>query len=150
MIHSILSYEVRRKIFSMAIAIAAFAVGEVHAQKLDNTLLWKIEGDSIETSYLFGTFHMLPQEDFELKDKVKSAFRESDQVVMELDMDDSGMQMEMMKNIQMKDGQTLDKLISEEDLGLLDEQLQQAVGLTAAQVNTFKPFMLKHFCFRLL
>ena len=37
----------------------------------ENSLLWKIEGNGLKTSYLYGTFHILPQADFELKEKVK-------------------------------------------------------------------------------
>ncbi|WP_462250524.1 TraB/GumN family protein [Ekhidna sp.] len=135
----------KRFLIALGLFIGLFVVTDVRAQKLDNTLLWKVEGDDIQTSYLFGTFHMLPQADFVLKEKVKKAFNQAEKVVMELDFDDPNMQSEMMKNIQMKGGVTLDQLMSKEDLEILNSQLQEAAGLTTAQVNTFKPFMVETF-----
>ena len=38
-----------------------------------NSLLWKVEGDNIQTSYVFGTIHMLPKDDFLMPQKVKDA-----------------------------------------------------------------------------
>ncbi len=135
----------KRFLIALGLFVGLFVVTDVRAQSLDNTLLWKVEGGDIQTSYLFGTFHMLPQADFVLKEKVKKAFEESEKVVLELDFDDPSMQSEMMKNIQMKGGVTLDQLMSKEDLEILDSQLQEAAGLTTAQVNTFKPFMVETF-----
>ncbi len=135
----------RRVFITLGIFIGLFAINDSQAQKLKKSLLWSIEGNEIQKSYVFGTFHMLPQDDFELKEKVKIAFQAVDQIVMELDMDDPGMQVEMMKNIQMKDGKTLDQFMTEEDLDILNEQLMAAANLTASQVNTFKPFMVETF-----
>lgn len=135
----------RRILITLGFCIGLFVVNDAQAQKLKKSLLWSVEGDGIEKSYVFGTFHMLPQADFELKEKVKAAFQDSDQIVMELDMDDPGMQVEMMKNIQMKGGKTLDQFMTKEDLNTLNEQLIAAANLTAAQVNSFKPFMVETF-----
>jgi len=52
----------------------------------EQTLLYKIEGKGIHNSYLFGTLHLLPKKDFLLTEKVKKAFDQSEQVVLELDM----------------------------------------------------------------
>jgi len=91
--------KVKISLFLLIIGIISIAVPYGgHAQnKKGNSLLWKIEGKGIKTSYLMGTFHMLPQKDFLLKDKVKNAFKASDQIVLELDMDDPTMQSKMMQ-----------------------------------------------------
>lgn len=128
---------------ALGILLGTFILNEGRAQQLDNSLLWEISGNGIKKSYVYGTFHLLPQEDFELKKKVTKAFDVTEQVVMELDMDDPGMQMAMMQHMQMVDGTTLDQLISEEDMMILDEQLKATANLTAVQVNTFKPFMVE-------
>jgi len=107
-----------------------------------NTLLWKIEGNGIKTSYLFGTIHMLPQKDFELKEKVKKAFNASEQIVMELDMDDPGLQMEMMQQMNMKEGHTLKALMKEEDYKKLDGILTKSMGAGVQMFNTMKPFVI--------
>lgn len=110
-----------------------------------NTLLWKIEGKGIQPSYVFGTIHLLPQDDFQLHKKVENAFMESDMLVLELDMDDPGLQGEVMQHAAMKDGQTLDALFSEEDYATLDAELKATMGVGVAPFNTIKPFMVAAF-----
>ncbi|MEM8528993.1 MAG: TraB/GumN family protein [Bacteroidota bacterium] len=112
------------------------------ANAQENSLLYKIEGKNIETSYLYGTIHILPQKDFVLSDRVKSAFEESELIVLELDMDDPNLQMDMMKGAMMTDGSTLDKLFSEEDYKQLDEALKAAMGMGVAPFNKMKPMLI--------
>ena len=131
-----------RLILMLAIWFGAAIVHEAHSQELENSMLWKIEGDSIETSYLFGTFHLLPQADFELKDKVKSAFDGSQQIVMELDMDSPTMQSELMKNAFMEKGQTLDMFFTQEEYSALDAYLIETANISLKTVNRFKPFFV--------
>lgn len=91
-------------------------------QEAMDALLWKIEGkDLTEPSYLYGTIHIISQNDFFLTDATKQAFDESQKVVLELDMDDPQMPMQMMQYANMQDGQTLDQLLSEETYQKLDE-----------------------------
>ncbi|MEP1033398.1 TraB/GumN family protein [Ekhidna sp.] len=132
----------RRVLLIIGIWIGTSIISEARGQKLESTLLWKVEGDSIVTSYIFGTFHLLPQADFEMKEKVEQAFDASEQIVMELDMDNPAMQSELMQNAFMKDGQTLDKLLSEEDYQTLDVYMKETTGIGLVQVNRFKPFFV--------
>ena len=129
----------------LGILVGSLVLTEAKAQKLENALLWEVKGNGIKSSYVYGTFHLLPQEDFNLKESVTKAFDASEQIVLELDMDDPSMQAEMMQNISMKPGNSLDQFLDEEELSLLDEQLKTAAGLGVAQVNTFKPFMVETF-----
>jgi uncharacterized protein YbaP (TraB family) len=132
--------------FCALILFFAFVSMQVSsAQQLEKTLLWKIEGEGIKTSYLFGTFHILPESDFEMLDKVSKAFNETEQLVMELNMDNPLIQMEMMKHMAMKDGMTLDKLIDSVDYKKLDAALKESVGVGVMMFNTFKPMLVGTF-----
>ncbi|MEO9484438.1 MAG: TraB/GumN family protein [Ekhidna sp.] len=145
MMDSFRQKNIKRTLITVGLFIGVFILNNAQAQELENSLLWRIEKADIKTSFVYGTFHLLPQEDFELKEKVKRAFESVELVVMELDMDDGNMQAEMMRNMQMKGGMTLDQLMTKDDLKLLDDQLSATVNLTAEQVNTFKPFMVETF-----
>lgn len=112
---------------------------------LENTLLWKVERSDIQTSFLFGTIHLLPSKDFIISDKVQTAFELSDQIVMELDMDDPSMQLEVMKNVTRKDTSTLDKALSDEDYQNLDQLLKQGFGVGAQVFNDWQPAMVGTF-----
>ena len=123
----------------------AWTFSSVSSAQPANSMLWKVEGKGIQTSYIFGTIHLLPQSDFQLKKKVENAFMESDLLVLELDMDDPALQGQMMQQAMMKDGQTLDALLSPEDYALLDAELQSTMGVGVAPFNTFKPFFIGAF-----
>lgn len=106
-------------------------------------LLWKIEGNGIQPSYIFGTMHILSQEDFSISKEVKTSFENSEQIVMELDMDNPNMQTQMMQHVQMKEGSTLDQFLSEEEMKQLDAELKSIMGdrVNARMFNTWMPAM---------
>jgi len=112
------------------------------AQETDQSLLWKIEGDSIQTSYLFGTIHMLPQEDFVLKDKVKKAFNEAEVVYLELDMDDPSFMANMMKYSMLEEGDELKSHMDSTEYVFLNQYMNKNVGVGLKQLNRFKPLSL--------
>lgn len=111
------------------------------AQPLENELLWKISGKGLEQpSYLFGTIHATC--DATLDDTILKALEDTKQLYLEIDMDDPMLQMQMIQGMAMKDGVTIASLVSEDEFVLLDEFLQQNIGMSAKMINTFKPFML--------
>jgi uncharacterized protein YbaP (TraB family) len=111
------------------------------AQPLENELLWKISGKGLEQpSYLFGTIHATC--DATLDDTTLKALEDTKQLYLEIDMDDPMLQMQMIQGMAMKDGVTIASLVSEDEFVLLDEFLQQNIGMSAKMINTFKPFML--------
>lgn len=55
----------------------------------ENTILWKISGKDLKAdSYLLGTIHMLCEENFHMPEKIKTAAKESDQVIFEVNLFD--------------------------------------------------------------
>jgi len=114
----------------------------VNEQLNASSLLWKIEGSDIKTSYLLGTFHILKQKDFNLKQHVKDAFAESEQLVLEIDLDDPNMQMDMMQNVVMKDSITIDQLMDEKTYEALNTKLTQNAGVGIQMFNTWQPMTL--------
>lgn len=127
---------------SLLLKAQADLKGTINHPKFEQTLLWQIEGQGIQTSYVYGTFHILPQSDFEIKDKVHKAFQNSEQIVLEVDMDDPDFQAKMMQNASMKGDTTLSDLFSAENYKQLDQLLQKSMGIPIAAFNTIKPFML--------
>lgn len=133
----------RKLVILIGLFVGIFIVHDVNSQdKLASSLLWKIEGNNIQPSYLYGTFHLLPQKDFIMKEKVTKAFDQSEQIVLEMDMDDPNLQLKMMQYAPMKDGQTLDQMLSEEDYAIIDRVLTATMGSGLSNFNSFKPFVL--------
>lgn len=123
--------------------LAGCKTSESAAVKSDNSLLWKIEGKNLKTpSYLLGTIHILPQKDFFLSEAMKQALASTQQVVLELDMDDPAMGMNMLQNASMSDGSTLDKLLSAEDYQKLDVLVKKSTGVGVEVFNKWQPMLV--------
>jgi uncharacterized protein YbaP (TraB family) len=121
--------------------LLGFAFGLGQAQNNEKSLLWKISGNGLsQPSYLFGTIHITC--DATLPEKVKVAMDKTDQLCLELDMDDTTLQTQMMGGMMMKNGVTMESLASKEDFKIVDEFLTKNLGFSAKMLNTLKPFMV--------
>ncbi len=108
----------------------------------ENSLLWKVEGNGIQPSYIYGTIHIIPKDDFFLTEETMEAFNESDHIVMELDMDDPNFQMQSVQAMQFTDGTSIKDYCSEEEYKQLGEAIAKFPGVTIDQLSGFKPMML--------
>ena len=94
-------------------------MGMAFGQQSEKSLLWKISGNGLqEPSYLFGTIHITC--DASLSEKVKTALDKTQQLCLELDMDDPNMQAAMMSSMMMKNGVTMKSLSQPEDFKIVD------------------------------
>ena len=117
-----------------------------NAQELEKSLLWKISGNGLnKPSYLFGTIHLTC--DTSLDENTLNALEATEQLYLELDMDDKSIQMQMMKLMMMKDGAKLSTLLSPEDFKILDEFLKKNLNMSAKMFDSFKPFMISSMLF---
>ncbi|HNF30383.1 MAG TPA: TraB/GumN family protein [Chitinophagaceae bacterium] len=124
----------------LTLMLFAEATAQIPKEK---TLLWKIEGNSInQPSYLFGTFHMLCSNDFEMPDTIKSLMGMCKQLFLEIDIDDPQMTTTMMKHIKMKDGKRLKDFLTQEEYDTATVLFKKVVGMNLKMVETYKPFML--------
>ena len=116
-------------------------VSAVSSQTLENSTLWKIEGNGLNSpSYLFGTIHITC--DASIEDDVARALKNTDQIVMELDMDDPNMQSQMMEYMNMANDQKISKMLSEEDFAIVDGFVSKNLGVPLTMIDGLKPFMI--------
>jgi uncharacterized protein YbaP (TraB family) len=126
---------------TLIFTLFVFAFLGLNAQSLENSTLWKIEGNGLEQpSYLFGTIHITC--DATLEDDVKKALEATSQIVLELDMDDPNLQMQMMQSMNMKDNKTLKDLVSEEEYLAIDSLFIKNMGMSVKMLQNAKPFFL--------
>lgn len=115
----------------------------VNTQAQDKALLYKVTGPGLtKPSYLYGTFHLVCPTDLQITDGIKKAVGESQQVYLELDMDDPAMMMNMQKAMMMTDGKNIKDLLKPDDYTVLDTYLKQKMGVGLAQVGMLKPIGL--------
>ncbi len=113
------------------------------AQAQDNALLYEVTGPGLaKSSYLYGTFHLICPTDMQITDAIKKAIGDSQQVYLELDMDDPAMMGNMQKAMLMTGNKTVKDLLSPEDYTVLDNYLKQKMNMGLAQLGMLKPIGL--------
>ncbi|MEY4804536.1 MAG: hypothetical protein RL331_1055 [Bacteroidota bacterium] len=80
-------------------------------------LLYQISGNGLtKASYLYGTIHILPKDQFELSNSLKRAFDDSKTIVMEVDLDMSGAEkIALAQKVLLPDGKTLKDFMEAQD-----------------------------------
>jgi uncharacterized protein YbaP (TraB family) len=119
----------------------------VASDTLANALLWQIKGDGINTSYIFGTIHIIPAENYFLPNGTIQAFEQADQIVFEIDMNemtDMGAQISLLTKAFMADGKRLRDLISDEDYALVKAHFDE-MGMPLSMLERIKPMFLSVF-----
>lgn len=116
--------------------------------KLPSSLLWEITGNELETpSYLYGTIHMIGKDDFVLTDATRAALAKTDKITYEINMEDMnsiGVIFTMIGKVMMKNGVTLQSLLSKEDYKLVVDHFEK-MGLPMMMLEKIKPMFLTVF-----
>ena len=139
--------------FSNAQETAVVEIGEKLEKdttpfNLPTSLLWEISGNELETpSYLYGTIHMIAKDDFVLTDATLEALAKTDKITYEINMEDMnsiGVIFTMIGKVMMKNGVTLQSLLSKEDYKLVVEHFE-TMGLPMMMLEKIKPMFLTVF-----
>lgn len=132
-----------KKVFRLAlIAITTTIFTHARAQKpLENSLLWEIKGNGLtQSSYLYGTYHLLCPEDFLIKDKTHKAFEKSNQLIVEVNLTDTA-ELNSLQRI-LSAEEKINKLLSKDEQERLDAALKQYYSMNYAQVENVSTTIL--------
>jgi len=117
----------------------------VVAQKNDeNTLLWKISGNGLQKpSYLFGTMHLLCADDARLSDSLKQVIKQSEEIYLEVDMDDIMGMMGAMKHLKMNGNKKLQDILTAEEYKKVKDYFEKKPSMIPLEMmQYFKPFFI--------
>ena len=119
------------RLFFFSAILAAGFLGNAHAQTKPaskskpaatktssetKTLLWEVSGRGLKSpSYIFGTMHILCNEDAGISDNLNKIINSSEQIVFEIDLDDSQQMMNSIKFLRMNDGLKLTDLLNDKE-----------------------------------
>lgn len=111
----------------------------------EKALLWQIShSDLTDTSYLYGTIHMIPEESYFLTESTRTAFDRSSTIAFEIDteaMMNPTALMGLMGKMNMTDGSTLKSLLSEDDYKIVADHFEK-MGLPMGFLGRIKPMFL--------
>ena len=122
-------------------------VPQEESYALAPSLLWKIEGKDIETSYLFGTIHLIDAENYFFTNSMQSAFDSCHVLALEFDLEeamDLGNLLDVFQLAFMRNDTTLQDLLSEEEYGLIEEHFKE-MGIPILFLERLKPMFLNIF-----
>jgi uncharacterized protein len=131
------------KLFLIAVVFSSFYFTKIYAQKEDKSLLYEISGNGLsQPSYLYGTIHLICKDDFLMTEATKDKFSKTQQVYLELDIDDPKLMPDMMKSMYMTDGSTIKTLLSEADYQKVSQFFKDTLKMNIGTMDKMKPFVL--------
>jgi uncharacterized protein YbaP (TraB family) len=112
---------------------------------LNGQLLWKISGESVkENSFLYGTIHVMPENQFSISPKIQKAFDDSRMLAMEIDLNIGlAKQIKIAKKTFLPSGQTIQNLLSAADFEKLKSFCLDSLKIPESKFNKYihlKPF----------
>jgi len=111
----------------------------------EKSLIWEIKGKNLnQSSFLYGTIHMIGKKDFFLTEGTKKSFDQAKQVAFEIDMEEMNNIMALVPLLMqsfMKNDTTLKDLLNKEEYSLVENHFQQ-VGMPMMLLNRIKPMFL--------
>ena len=131
------------KLFLISLIFSSLYFTQLYGQKEDKSLLYEISGNGLsQPSYLYGTIHIICKDDFVMTEATKKKFSETQQVYLEIDMDDPKMMPDMMKSMYMTDGSTIKTLLSEPDYQKVSQFFKDTLKMNIGTMDKMKPFVL--------
>ena len=111
---------------------------------LEKTLLWQITGPGIKApSYLYGTIHLMCQDDIVVSTELRAKFYSTKQLYLELDMDDPSVMSKTMSQMKMKNDTTLKQLLPPQQYDSVAKAFQKISGLSITMMQNLKPELLE-------
>lgn len=121
---------------------SVFAQGEAPLAK---SIFWQISGPKLsKPSYLYGTMHVLPAKQFYWPKNFHIAWKKTQQVVFEIDLDEAKnifKQVDLLFRCFMKDGLTLKEVATPEQYKIIHQYLESK-GFSNDFMEKMKPLLL--------
>jgi len=119
------------------------AYAQAKASEDSPSLLYKVTGKGLaQPSYIFGTFHAICSSEMVPFEKLDTYLTQSDQLMMEIDMDDAVEMGSMGKALIIPDGKTIKDFMTAEQFAKVDAMITNLLGYSAENVKMVKPSML--------
>ncbi len=131
-------------IFFLATLTQAQTQAQVKGQK--SALLWEISGNGLSSpSYLFGTIHMIPAENYVLTDIMKEKFATCKTLALEVDIDmDMKQKIELAQQVLLPNKKTIDEFMTPDDYKKFEHWVRKDLKIKKRkfkQMQKIKPFL---------
>ena len=136
----------RYLIFFLLFILPSLVIG----QNIENSLLWEIKNPELkQKSFLYGTIHMIKKSDFEIKEKVLTAFNSCDKLALEVNLDMSMKTMiEVAKLTMLPNKKTLRDFMTKKNFYIIKSYAIDSIGISSKKFKKYirlKPFFFSSF-----
>jgi len=129
-----------KKIILIIFAFVAYANSGFSQEK---GLFYEITGNGLESpSYLFGTIHIICEDDFYLGQNVQDKVAAAQKLVLEIDLDDPNMMQVVFANINNPDGEQITDYLNEDQFKATQQFLLENAAVDIGMMKSMRPFML--------
>jgi uncharacterized protein len=129
--------------FAIALLAGIGMCGQTQSPHLEKSLLWEISGQGLmQPSYLYGTLHLTCANQLVVPANLRHKFAKTQQLYLEIDMDDPNLTVNLLQNSYQKNGATLKTLLSAQDYAIVSQFFQKNVGIPLDTVGALKPIVL--------
>lgn len=130
--------------YLLSLIVTFFLANQSYSQiPTEKTLLWKISGKGIkQSSYLYGTIHVMCPDQIVIDSSIKTAFSRSEQLYLEIDLDEPNMMAKAMKSMMMPDTFSLEKLVGKADYDSINTIFKNTAGMPLSLMGKAKPMLL--------
>lgn len=116
----------------------------LYSQPNPSSLLWEISGNGLKKpSYLFGTIHVIAEQDFFFPKYMEKALKKSKKLIMEVDLTDVMGQINVMQLAMLDSGKTLADLYSKEDYAFIRQIAFDSLQMNIEQFKFMKPIFVQ-------
>lgn len=117
----------------------------------NNSLLWQISGNGLsKPSYLYGTIHVISQDDYFLGKNVKQKLLKSEELIMEIDLKEMNLDALAALSI-LPDGKLIKDYMSDTDYNTLQSFMEDSIGIKKYTFENaygrLKPFYIEQLIF---
>lgn len=107
----------------------------------DNSLLWEISGNGLKKpSYLFGTIHVICDDDYLWTDKMDRSFSKADKLCLEMDMTDPDLQKKVAFGLMDTSGRKFSSYFTSGDYVKASSYFIDSLQMNIADFEQFRPF----------
>ncbi len=141
----------QKRIFFLVGLLTQFFSLALHAQHTSsstpheqNSILWKISGKGLQKpSYLFGTIHLICNQDYFFNDVMKSAFDNCEKLLLEINLNDPNTIAQYQQSMMLPKGKELKNFFeNEHEYQVFSEKLKKHTGIDANLFQSLKPLIL--------
>lgn len=114
------------------------------AQSTDsNSLLWEISGNGLQqSSWLYGTIHLVCPEDLHFSPATLSAVKTSKQLFLEINIDDKEAMAKLQQDLFMPEGYSFKSLLPEADYAQLAVWFKDSMQIDLLMLDRVKPLVM--------